>query len=75
MLLVGLKTNKGVFITTSSFTKDAIDYVKTVSHKVILLDGEMVAQLMIENNLGVSTVESYDIKKASADYFVEEGGE
>ena len=70
--LVGQKANKGVFITTSWFTKDALEYVKTITHKVILVDGEMLAQLMIENNVGVSGVISYEVKKIDSDYFVEE---
>ncbi|MCX7834234.1 MAG: restriction endonuclease [Ignavibacteria bacterium] len=70
--LVGQHSNKGVFITTSSFTKDALDYVKKISHKVILIDGEMLAQLMIENDIGVTKVSSYDIKKIDTDYFEEE---
>lgn len=70
--LVGQKANKGVFITTSGFTKDALEYVKTITHKVILIDGEMLTQLMIENNIGVSKIISYDIKKIDSDYFVEE---
>lgn len=70
--LVGQKANKGVFITTSGFTRDALEYVKSITHKVILIDGEMLTQLMIENNIGVSKVISYDIKKIDSDYFVEE---
>lgn len=70
--LVGQKANKGVFITTSGFTKDAFEYVKTITHKVILIDGEMLAQLMIENNVGVSGVINYEVKKIDSDYFVEE---
>lgn len=70
--LVGQKANKGVFITTSGFTKDALDYVKTITHKVILIDGEMLTRLMIENDIGVSKVISYDVKKIDSDYFVEE---
>ncbi|TSC96279.1 MAG: restriction endonuclease [Candidatus Berkelbacteria bacterium Licking1014_2] len=70
--LVGQKANKGVFITTSGFTKDALEYVKTITHKVILIDGEMLAQLMIENNVGVSGVISYEVKKIDSDYFIEE---
>ena len=70
--LVGQKANKGVFITTSGFTKDALEYVKTITHKVILIDGEMLTQLMIENDIGVSKIISYDVKKIDSDYFVEE---
>jgi restriction system protein len=70
--LAGQHANKGVFITTSSFTKDALDYVKTIPHKVILIDGEMLTQLMIENDIGVTKISSYDIKKIDSDYFEEE---
>jgi len=70
--LVGHKANKGVFITTSSYTKDALEYVKTINHKVILIDGELLTELMIENNIGVSKVQSYEIKKIDLDYFSEE---
>lgn len=70
--LVGQKANKGVFITTSGFTRDALEYVKTITHKVILIDGDMLSQLMIENNVGVSTVINYEVKKIDSDYFVEE---
>lgn len=70
--LVGQKANKGVFITTSGYTKDALEYVKTITHKVILIDGEMLSQLMIENNVGVSGVINYEVKKIDSDYFVEE---
>ncbi len=70
--LVGQKANKGVFITTSSFTRDAEEYVKTIGHKVILIDGEMLADLMIDHNVGVSTVSSCEVKKVDADYFTEE---
>ncbi len=70
--LVGQKANKGVFITTSGYTKDALEYVKTITHKVILIDGEMLSQLMIENNVGVSGVINYEVKKIDSDYFIEE---
>jgi len=70
--LVGQKANKGVFITTSEFTKDALEYVKTIVHKVVLIDGEMLSQLMIENNVGVSKVVNYEVKKIDSDYFTDE---
>lgn len=70
--LVGRNASKGVFITTSGFTKDAIESAKNIPHKVILIDGEKLVQLMIENNVGVSKVTSYDIKKIDTDYFIED---
>ncbi|MSP53334.1 MAG: restriction endonuclease [Gammaproteobacteria bacterium] len=69
--LVGRKANKGVFITTSSYTKDAIQYAADVQHKVILIDGDKLVDLMIEYNVGVSKEYSYEIKKIDLDYFEE----
>jgi len=70
--LVGNHANKGVFITTSFFSKDAIDFVKTIQHKVILIDGDTLSQYMVDYDLGVTKVISYDIKRIDSDYFVEE---
>ena len=70
--LVGQKATKGVFITTSSFTKDALDYVQTIGHKVILIDGDYLAKLMIENDIGVTSTNNYVIKKIDTDYFIED---
>jgi restriction system protein len=69
--LVGQKANKGIFITSSWFTRDAMEYVGTIGHKVILIDGDLLAQLMIDNDVGVSKVNSYDVKRVDTDYFVE----
>jgi restriction system protein len=64
---------KGVFITTSSFTNDAKQYVgKTGEKKIVLLDGYELAQLMIDYNIGVSTVATYELKRIDSDYFEDE---
>jgi len=63
---------KGVFITTSGFTQDAIDYASSIHTKIILIDGEKLARLMIEHNVGVSTAQVYEVKKIDTDYFTEE---
>lgn len=63
---------KGIFITTSNFTKDALDCVKLIDTKVVLIDGEKLAQYMIDYNVGVSAVSMYEIKKIDSDYFTEE---
>ena len=60
---------KGVFITTSSFASTANEYVKNISKKVILIDGEQLADFMIEYGVGVSTVDVYKIKRLDSDYF------
>lgn len=70
--LQGQKAKKGVFITTSTFTKDAEDYVSRIDSKIALIDGEMLGQLMIDHDVGVSRIASYDIKKIDSDYFTEE---
>lgn len=70
--LVGQKANKGVFITTSSFTKEALQFVSTIQHKVILIDGEQLAQYMIDYDIGVAKVTTYEIKRVDTDYFAEE---
>lgn len=70
--LAGLRARKGVFITTSDFTKEAQEFVKGIETKVVLLSGRALAKLMIENNLGVSTTASYEIKKIDSDYFIGE---
>jgi len=70
--LEGVRAKRGILITTSQFSTEAHDYVKKIEKKIVLIDGEMLTKLMIDHNLGVSTVASYDIKKIDTDYFVEE---
>ncbi len=70
--LDGQKARKGIFITTSSFTKEAVEYAKNTTVKVVLVDGDRLANLMIENCLGVSTTQTYEIKKVDTDYFEED---
>jgi restriction system protein len=65
------KANKGIFITTSSFTNDARSYVSQIGSKIVLIDGEQLTNLMIEHDVGVSTVSLYPVKKIDADYFDE----
>lgn len=65
------KANKGIFITTSRFTDDARSYVSQIGSKIVLIDGEQLTDLMIEHNVGVSTVSMYPVKKVDADYFDE----
>ena len=70
--LQGQRARKGVFITTSNFTKEAIEYVTMIESKIILIDGERLASLMAEHNVGVSVVGQYEVKKVDSDYFDEE---
>ncbi len=70
--LQGHRARKGVFITTSTFTKEAREYVERIDSKIVLIDGEQLAELMFEYNVGVSTVGTYLVKKVDADFFLEE---
>ncbi len=65
------KANKGIFITTSRFTEDAKSYVSQIGSKIVLIDGEQLANLMIDHDVGVSTVSLYPVKKIDNDYFEE----
>ncbi len=65
------KANKGIFITTSKFTEEARNYVAQIGSKIVLIDGEHLAQLMIDNDVGVSTISLYPVKKLDSDYFDE----
>ena len=67
--LQGQRANKGVFITTSSYSRDAVDYAGVINSKIILIDGEQLAGLMIDHNVGVSTGGMYELKRLDNDYF------
>jgi restriction system protein len=70
--LNGKFSKKGIFITTSRFTKEALAYADKLECKVILIDGWQLVKLMSEYNIGVSTAATYEIKKIDSDYFTEE---
>ena len=70
--LAGQRAKKGVFITTSDFSKEANVYASQMDTKIVLIDGETLAQYMIDYNLGVSVQNTYEIKKIDLDYFEEE---
>jgi restriction system protein len=70
--LQGQRAKKGVFITTSDFTKEAVEYVRNIDNKVVLINGALLASLMIDHNVGVSLAATYEIKKIDSDYFLEE---
>jgi restriction system protein len=70
--LEGHRARKGVFITTSKFSADAKEYVNRIEKKIILIDGDQLANLSIEFGIGVEPVTSYHIHRVDADYFEEE---
>jgi Restriction endonuclease len=70
--LAGQGAKKGIFITTSNFTKEALEYTPRNETKIVLIDGEHLAQLMIDYNLGCTIQQVYELKKIDSDYFGEE---
>lgn len=68
--LIGVGATKGVFITTSTFSQNAKDYADSMQNvRVILIDGQQLAQLMIEHNVGVTVEKTYTIKQIDENYF------
>ncbi|MGH8559301.1 MAG: restriction endonuclease, partial [Methylococcales bacterium] len=65
------KATKGIFITTSRFTDDARSYVSQIGSKIVLIYGDQLSNLMIDHDVGVSTVSLYPVKRIDADYFDE----
>jgi len=70
--LHGKRAKKGVFITTGTFSSDAKAYVSHIDPKVVLIDGRQLAELMIDHDLGVAPMASYQVKRVDSDYFGEE---
>lgn len=69
--LQGQRARKGILITTSRFSEEAREYAAKIESKIVLIDGERLAELMIDYGVGVSRVASYEIKKIDQDYFTE----
>lgn len=67
--LQGQRARKGIFLTTSTFSRDAYDFAARIDSKIVLMDGETIAQLMIDYGVGVNTVASYELKRIDSDYF------
>lgn len=70
--LAGQGAKNGIFLTTSNFTKEALDYSPKNETKIVLIDGEKLAQLMIDYSIGCTTQQIYELKKIDNDYFGEE---
>jgi restriction system protein len=70
--LEGQRAKKGIMISTSQFSQDAKDYVTRIEKKIILIDGEQLAQYMIDKNVGVAEMANYSVKRIDLDYFDEE---
>ncbi len=67
--LHGKRAKKGVFITTGTFSSEAVAYAAHIDPKVVLIDGRYLAELMIDFDVGVNTVNTYQVKRVDSDYF------
>jgi restriction system protein len=72
--LHGKRARKGIFLTTSTFSKEARDYAEGLDYKVILIDGAQLAELMFDYGVGVSTESTYVVKRIDSDFFEDDGG-
>ena len=70
--LQGVRARKGIFITTSTFASTAKEYVQHIDTKVVLIDGQTLANYMIDFGVGVTTVNTYEVKRIDSDFFVED---
>jgi restriction system protein len=70
--LQGQRARKGVFITTTEFSREARDYVSYIDSRIVLINGERLARLMVDHGVGVTTVGTYEVKKIDLDYFSED---
>lgn len=70
--LQGQRASKGIFITTSSYTREAVDYAQRIGTRIILVDGLRLSSLMFEFNVGVSPRSIYTVKSLDGDYFEEQ---
>lgn len=70
--LQGQRARKGIFITTSNFSREAYDYASRIESKIVLIDGDQLVQYMIDHNIAVSPTIEYEIKRIDLDYFPEE---
>lgn len=67
--LEGVRARKGVLITTSYYSQDALEYVRMIEKRIVLIDGNQLADLMIDHDIGVNVVQTYKIKRLDSDYF------
>ena len=68
----GFRAKKGVFITTSCFSRDAHEYVSRTERKIVLIDGKQLSELMIDHNVGVTTARTFTVKRLDLEYFLED---
>lgn len=69
--LAGFQSTKGVFVTTSYFTKPALDYLKTIQTRIVPIDGVKLVELMIEHEVGSRTAQTFKVNKVDEDFFID----
>ncbi|OZB36745.1 MAG: restriction endonuclease [Halothiobacillus sp. 14-56-357] len=69
--LQGQRAKKGIFLTTSNFSVEAIQYASLIDTRIVLIDGKQLAGLMIDTGVGVTKVATYEVKRLDSDYFEE----
>jgi restriction system protein len=67
--LEGQRARKGILITTSQFSQEAKDYVNRIEKRIVLIDGEQLAQFMIDYGVGVTEKATYTVKRIDEDYY------
>ena len=70
--LQGVRAKKGVFLTTSEFSREALEYVRMVDTRIVLVSGYELAEMMIDYGVGVTPSATYEVKKLDQDYFLDE---
>ena len=70
--LQGQRARKGVFITTSAFSADARQFALNIDTRIVLIDGNELARLMITHGVGVTAMAVYELKRVDSDYFIED---
>ena len=70
--LMGKRARKGIFITTSGFSQEALDYVSGIDYRIVLIDGKRLTDLMIDYDIGVTGSVTYQLKRIDSDYFSNE---
>lgn len=70
--LQGQRARKGVFITTSEFSREAREFVQRIDAKIVLIDGKTLCELMIDFNVGVNPTERFELKRIDLDFFSED---
>lgn len=70
--MTGEGASKGVFVTTSTFTSGARNYIEKVQQRIVLIDGKMFAEFAVKHDVGVRVRQTYVLKRVDEDYFIDD---